>query len=246
MYLNYPKKTINNNVLVANDYEGKVTKKQKIEKKSRHQTLRGTSSALPKEHLIVQKVVATEMRATYPQSYHIYTQRLSLKPFEKIEAARFSQLANDQQVQDLDFNVPLPFDEAHARKRIEDFISWWNAGSCLTFGLRSIKSRELIGGISISINRAHHYGELGYWLGHDYWGQGYATEAGQAMLRFSFETLKLDKVCAQSLPENEGSVQVLKKLGMVQEGVLRQHWIKHGSRRDLVQYGILRQDDCQA
>jgi RimJ/RimL family protein N-acetyltransferase len=56
--------------------------------------------------------------------------------------------------------------------------------------------------------------ELGYRYARRYWGNGYATEAGQAMLRRGFEELELPEIVAIVRPDNVASDRVLNKLGM--------------------------------
>jgi RimJ/RimL family protein N-acetyltransferase len=56
--------------------------------------------------------------------------------------------------------------------------------------------------------------ETGWRLRQDAWGQGYATEAAQAALRFAFETLQLAEVVALAVPDNAPSRRVMHKLGM--------------------------------
>jgi ribosomal-protein-alanine N-acetyltransferase len=55
--------------------------------------------------------------------------------------------------------------------------------------------------------------ELGYRFKTKYWGKGYATETSKAIINYGFEQLKVEKLYAITHPENEKSIQVLKKLG---------------------------------
>jgi RimJ/RimL family protein N-acetyltransferase len=69
--------------------------------------------------------------------------------------------------------------------------------------------------------------DLGYELDPRYWGRGYATEAASALLAFGFRELKLHRVWAECLAENTASAHVLAKIGMQQEGRLRENaWMK--------------------
>jgi RimJ/RimL family protein N-acetyltransferase len=56
--------------------------------------------------------------------------------------------------------------------------------------------------------------ELFYKLGRPWWGQGYATEACNAMLKFSFEELHLGRIVTVVSKDNESSIRLMKKLGM--------------------------------
>ena len=56
--------------------------------------------------------------------------------------------------------------------------------------------------------------EVGWRLHPRYWGQGYATEGGDASLRFGFERLGLDRIVSVYEPINEASGRVMEHLGM--------------------------------
>jgi RimJ/RimL family protein N-acetyltransferase len=60
--------------------------------------------------------------------------------------------------------------------------------------------------------------ELGYAFGAAYWGRGYATETGRALLTHAFDVLDLDHVLAVTKPANAASRHVLQKLGFIQQG----------------------------
>ena len=78
--------------------------------------------------------------------------------------------------------------------------------------------------------------EVGYGLRKASWGKGYATEAAERILQYGFEDLRLDKIVAVAYPENEASINVMKKLGMSHVGIGRFY------DNDLVQYAIKRED----
>lgn len=85
------------------------------------------------------------------------------------------------------------------------------------FGRFAVEARmtgEFIGFAGLKYLPEHDLVDLGYRLRRDQWGKGLATEAGKAALDFGFNTLRLDRVHALVLPENEASVRVLEKLGM--------------------------------
>jgi RimJ/RimL family protein N-acetyltransferase len=60
-------------------------------------------------------------------------------------------------------------------------------------------------------------GELDYYLGKPYWGQGFTTEAARAMVRFAFESTSWDRVVAAIVPANLASSRVVDHLGFVYE-----------------------------
>ena len=56
--------------------------------------------------------------------------------------------------------------------------------------------------------------DLGYRFLPEYWGQGIATEASQAILTYGFEQLKLRRIIAIAMKENKASIRVMEKAGM--------------------------------
>ena len=56
--------------------------------------------------------------------------------------------------------------------------------------------------------------EVGWHLGADCWGHGYATEMGDALLTHGFDAQGLDEIYALADPANAGSIAVMKRIGM--------------------------------
>jgi RimJ/RimL family protein N-acetyltransferase len=96
---------------------------------------------------------------------------------------------------------------------------------------------ELIGSVELQItSQEDGCGVLGYVLGHDSWGQGYATEAAAGMLRYGFVELRLRSISATCDPDNAASAAVLEKIGMHQVGHLHHHVYSRGEWRDRLQF----------
>jgi RimJ/RimL family protein N-acetyltransferase len=84
--------------------------------------------------------------------------------------------------------------------------------------------------------------KLGYVLDDAAWGQGFATEAAAAVLRWAFETLELNRVQSETDTRNTASSRVLEKLGFVREGTLREDCIVDGEVSDSWVFGLLRRE----
>ena len=84
--------------------------------------------------------------------------------------------------------------------------------------------------------------ELGYWIGKPYWNRGYATEAAKAVVAYSFEVLKLNRIYAYHFTRNPASGRVLEKIGMRYEGYRRQHTKRWENFEDSMGYGMLKAD----
>ncbi len=61
--------------------------------------------------------------------------------------------------------------------------------------------------------------ELGYWLGVDYWGRGYGTEAARAVIDFTFEEFCIDALFSGARVANPASRNILEKCGFQWSGV---------------------------
>ena len=64
---------------------------------------------------------------------------------------------------------------------------------------------------------------MGYWIAQRHWGQGYATEAGRAVLDIA-ATLGHRELVASHFLDNPASGKVLRKLGFEPTGVTQERW----------------------
>lgn len=104
-------------------------------------------------------------------------------------------------------------------------------------------SNKMIGNVGIRKPDANAISaELGYELEPREWNNGYGTEAATAMLKFAFEQLRLHRVSARVNANNSASIRLLEKLGMRQEGRLREQEFFKGRYWDTLVYGILEDD----
>lgn len=103
---------------------------------------------------------------------------------------------------------------------------------------------RLIGWCALDImSLKHREGKLGYALDAHFWGQGYSTEAAQALLAFGWTQLHLHRIFATCYPENQASERVLQKIGMQKEGHLRKLKWRRGQWRDSLLYAVLEPDE---
>jgi len=87
-----------------------------------------------------------------------------------------------------------------------------------------------------------HRTAVGYRLGKQYWGKGYATEALRAVIAYLFEQTTVNRISASTWSENIASILVLEKAGMRFEGLARQRRLAKGAFRDVKFYAMLRED----
>ena len=107
------------------------------------------------------------------------------------------------------------------------------------FVIALLEDNRLIGGCNLSIrNVMDREAMIGYALSPGVWGQGYATEAARALLRFGFTDVGLHRITSWAEPENVGSWRVMEKIGMRREGHEREVWFRD-HWRDWVRYAML-------
>ena len=81
---------------------------------------------------------------------------------------------------------------------------------------------QLIGGVGLHLHNDNYY-ELGYWLGKDYWGKGYATESSKYLLEYALGKLDSSKIKSGYFIDNIPSGNVLKKLGFKEVGIEKRY-----------------------
>ncbi|WP_066051982.1 GNAT family N-acetyltransferase [Robertmurraya korlensis] len=170
------------------------------------------------------------------------TERLILRKLGTTDAKRIKELAGDYDVAKTTLNIPHPYPEGSAVVFIHSVLESENKGQLATYAITKKESDDLIGMVSIKVNSTFNRGELGYWVGKPYWGQGYGTEAAKALVHFGFEKLKLNRIYAQAFTTNPGSWRIMEKIGLTYEGTLRQHVSRFGEYYDLAQYGLLKEE----
>ena len=166
------------------------------------------------------------------------TARLRLRPYGDADMAELIPLIGTRDVAATTLRIAHPYTEQDAR----DFLTISREPGKIWLAIALRADGRQIGGIGLRVDDQHQHGELGYWLGVPYWGQGYATEAAREMLRYGFEDLRLHRIFASHFKNNGVSGRVLVKLGMRHEGCQREHLRKWDQFVDSELYGILRQE----
>lgn len=171
---------------------------------------------------------------------NLNTERLLLRPFVLADALDVQRLAGEREIADTTLNVPHPYEDGMAEAWISGQQSKFENGELSAFAITLKPNGELVGAISLRIDPPMSRANLGYWIGKPYWNAGYCTEAALRLVRFAFEELKLHRLHAEHLDRNPASGRVLQKIGMLKEGIAREHTTKWGKFEDLVLYGLLR------
>lgn len=169
----------------------------------------------------------------------ITTKRLVLRRFQKSDAKKVTKLCNNYNVFKSTLNLPYPYFMEDALTWIEGHQKNLEADKSYQLAITDKKTGELYGSIALTNNKKFNQGEIAYWIGENFWGNGYATEASQAMLQFAFERKRYHKVFARCFGSNPASSRVLQKIGMKKEGILIDHIVKEEQYENLIYYGVI-------
>jgi RimJ/RimL family protein N-acetyltransferase len=85
-------------------------------------------------------------------------------------------------------------------------------------------------------------GEWGFALGSAFWGSGVFVEAAKAVIDFSFGVIGVHRLEARSIASNGRGNAALRKLGALQEGILRRSFQRDGRYFDQILWSIVKDD----
>ena len=106
---------------------------------------------------------------------------------------------------------------------------------------------SLVGTVSLkNISHMMMYGEIGYDVSQALQGKGIGTQAVNLFVSKIFSECSLRRIFAYVAVDNRASRRVLEKIGFLQEGLCREHYIINGKPTDEVLYAILRSDWAKA
>lgn len=141
------------------------------------------------------------------------TSRLLLRPWEESDAQDLFEYAKDPRV------GPIAGWPAH--KTVQDSLDTIRTVFSVpyVFGVVPKEVGKPVGAISLQLGSNSNFplpdteGEIGYWIGVPYWGQGYIPEAVKELLRWGFADLHLDKIWCGYFEGNQKSRRVQEKCG---------------------------------
>lgn len=170
------------------------------------------------------------------------TQRLNLRRMEVSDSRSLFKIWSDPDVTKF-MNISSFTHEAQAKEMIELLEELAQASKAIRFSMIELTSNEIVGTCGFnSIDFENAKAEIGYDIAKAYWGKGYAPEGIRALLKYGFETLKLNRFEAKVEPANVNSIKVLEKLHFTFEGTLRQYEKSKGNFIDIKMYSLLKTD----
>lgn len=177
----------------------------------------------------------------YAPDYPLETERLLLRPFNRGDVDAVYAYRKREDVAEFLFDQPMTHEEcAEAVRGRVGQIAFAGEGDKILLAMERKADGLVIGEVSLIWRSvADGQAEIGYILNPDFQGQGYATEAGVALLSFAFGAAELHRVYARCDARNIASWHLMERLGMRREAHFREHARFKGHWDEEFVYAIL-------
>lgn len=176
--------------------------------------------------------------------YHPFLvgERIYLRALEQNDlTGNYFQWFNDPEVCAFNSHAIFP----NSLKTVQDnFDFLQNTNTAIVFAIIVMKNDAHIGNISLQdINWISRSAEFAIIIGEkDYWQKGFAYEASQLVINYSFERLNLRRIFCGTSTENIGMQKLAEKLNMKREGLRRSSMYKMNKYVDIIEFGLLRDE----
>ena len=171
--------------------------------------------------------------------------RMMLRELVKSDALSLLSMLSSEEV--AKFISPPPT----TPQGFEKFIAWAQrerqAGNQFTFGMVPEGCDHAVGLVQVrAIAPRFSVAEWGFAVGSPFWGTGLFFASARMTLDFAFQRTAVNRLEARAVVQNGRGNGALRKLGAVQEGVLRGSLLKDGKYLDQIMWSIVSQDWFQA
>ena len=153
------------------------------------------------------------------------TERLIVRPWQSADLEAAFAIYSDPEVMrylGAQPGVPIP-----DREKMTERMEFWkerDRGLPPTLGFWAIEADgRPVGSVILRPLPKDVKIEVGWHLGREHWGKGYATEAARGAIRHGFETAGLDEIYCIIYPENTRSIRVAERLGLESLGTTTQY-----------------------
>ena len=143
----------------------------------------------------------------------ITTSRLILRPFTEADVDPMHRILNGEGVL-RHFPPTDPPARDRDQRMISGILKHWEERGYGLWAVASQSSGELVGRCGLQFLPDTGEVEVGFILGREFWGLGFATEAARASIQYGFVSVGLERVVGFVHLENQASLRVLEKLAM--------------------------------
>ena len=129
--------------------------------------------------------------------------------------------------------VPFPYS-------INDAKYWIKKTKVDEFSFNIYLKNKLIGGISITNKHENNNWELGYWIGEEYWGNKYAKEACEVLIKYFFTNTSNSIIYASHMKDNIKSNQIILSLGFTKLGIGKKYSVSRKQEVEDINYQLIK------
>jgi RimJ/RimL family protein N-acetyltransferase len=145
------------------------------------------------------------------------TERLILRMFREDDIERYASICADPEVMRY-LGDGKTLTRAEAWRQMAMIVGHWQLRGYGIWAVEERKSKDLVGRVGFFNPEGWPGFELGWVLGREYWGKGYASEGARRALDYAFTEMKRDHVISLIHPDNRGSMRVAERIGEQLEG----------------------------
>jgi len=173
----------------------------------------------------------------------IETERLILRQIQGSDATALFATFSDEEVMEFSGGKLPHRTVEESRAFIRQLLHWYERHEGIEWGITRKGDDTIIGTCGFhSFGEGFHRAEIGYELQRAYWEQGIMSEALRAIVTFAFATMGLSRIEAVVNEGNERSQGILRKLGFMHEGTLRQRSFFHDRFWNEDYFGLLKDE----
>ena len=145
------------------------------------------------------------------------TERLILRPFAETDFDGYAAIHADPEVTRYLTATGAPMARWEAWRSFAMFVGHWHLRGYGVWAIESKATGRFIGRAGLHNPDGWPGIEVGWTIGREHWGNGYATEAGRAAMTWAFDVLGLEHIISVIHPENVRSIRVAERLGLSYE-----------------------------
>jgi len=190
----------------------------------------------------IDPVISTTVTTDWRQALPVLTSsQVTLRQLRASDATSLCALLTTEEVSRFISPPPTTVDG------FERFIAWTlrqrQAGTYACFAVTVDSTDTAIGIFQLrELEPGFGTAEWGFAIGSAYWGSGVFQEGAELMVKFAFEVVGVHRLEARAAVKNGRGNGALRKIGAVQEGLLRKSFLKDGEYLDQALWTILHED----
>ena len=163
----------------------------------------------------------------------ITTLNLVLKKPDNKDITSLLEELNNWNISKWLVEVPYPYS-------INDANYWIKKTKEDEFSFNIYLNNKLIGGISISKKLGNTKWELGYWIGEKYWGNKYAKEACESLIKYFFTNTSNNIIYASHMKDNMKSKKIILSLGFKEIGLGSKYSLSRQEEIEDINYQLIK------